>query len=81
MLLSPELDTFRLDEPVEPRSARGEVVHGWDRANFELIADLFNVMNANPILVRNRNAGSAAFNQPQQVLSPRILRFGVRLNF
>ena len=45
------------------------------------MADLFNVMNANPILVRNRNAGSAAFNQPQQVLSPRILRFGVRLNF
>ncbi|HEX2442728.1 MAG TPA: TonB-dependent receptor [Vicinamibacterales bacterium] len=80
VLVSPELDTERLDNlwNLDLRAAKS---FRWDRANIELIADLFNVMNANPILVRNRNAGSAAFQQPQQVLSPRIVRFGVRLNF
>ena len=47
----------------------------------EAIADLFNVMNANTGLVRNRNAGSTTFNQLVQNLSPRILRFGVRVTF
>jgi hypothetical protein len=80
VLISPELDTFRLDDlwNLDLRAAKS---FRFDRTSFEVMADLFNVMNANPILVRNRNAGSAAFNQPQQVLSPRILRFGVRVNF
>ena len=80
VLLSSELDATRLDDlwNLDLRAAK---TFRWDRANFELIADLFNVMNSNTILVRNRNAGSAAFQQAQQVLSPRILRFGVRVNF
>jgi hypothetical protein len=80
VIVSPELDTFRLDDlwNLDLRAAKS---FRFDRASIELIADLFNVMNGNPILVRNRNVGSAAFEQPQQVLSPRILRFGLRVNF
>lgn len=80
VLVSPALDTFRLDDlwDLDLRAAKTVRV---DRANIEAIADLFNVMNANTELVRNRNAGSATFNQLVQNLSPRILRFGVRVTF
>ena len=47
----------------------------------QLVADLFNVMNANTELNRQRNITSAAFGQLTQNLSPRILRFGMRLTF
>jgi hypothetical protein len=47
----------------------------------EGIADLFNVFNANTELVRNRNAASPTYGQLSQNLSPRILRFGLRVGF
>jgi hypothetical protein len=51
------------------------------RVNLEVIGDLFNVANSNTELVRVRNATASNFDQLAQNLSPRILRFGVRLNF
>ncbi|PYR93219.1 MAG: hypothetical protein DMF84_09485 [Acidobacteria bacterium] len=80
VLVSPELDTFRLDN-LWDLDVRASKVFRLDRMNIEGIADLFNVMNANTELVRNRNAGSTTFNQLVQNLSPRILRFGVRVTF
>jgi hypothetical protein len=80
VLVSPKLDTFRLDN-LWDLDVRASKVFRLDRMNIEAIADLFNVMNANTELVRNRNAGSTAFNQLAQNLSPRILRFGVRVTF
>jgi hypothetical protein len=50
------------------------------RANINLTADLFNVLNNNVGLQRNRVIGTT-FNQLNQNLSPRILRFGVRVGF
>jgi hypothetical protein len=46
-----------------------------------LTADLFNVFNSNTELNRNRTASSSAFNRLDEVLSPRIVRFGMRLTF
>ena len=45
VLVSPELDTFRLDDlwNLDLRAAK---TFRFDRASFEVIADLFNVMNA-----------------------------------
>ena len=80
VLVSPKLDTFRLDN-LWDLDVRASKVFRLDRMNIEGIADLFNVMNANTELVRNRNAGSTAFNSLAQNLSPRILRFGVRVTF
>jgi hypothetical protein len=80
VLVSPELDTFRLDN-LWDLDVRASKLFRLDRMNIEAIADLFNVMNANTELVRNRNAGSTTFNQLVQNLSPRILRFGVRVTF
>ena len=80
VLVSPELDTIRLDHlwNLDVRAARtfrfgGTAVEG--------IADLFNVFNANTALVLNRNIDSPTFQQISTNLSPRILRLGVRLMF
>jgi hypothetical protein len=43
--------------------------------------DLFNVFNSNTELNRTRNFTSSAFGRLNEVLSPRILRLGVRYQF
>lgn len=80
VLVSPELDTFRLDN-LWNLDLRGAKTFTLNRASIELIADLFNVMSANTELVRNRNIDATTFNTLQQNLSPRILRFGLRVVF
>jgi hypothetical protein len=90
VLVVPAIDTFRLENlwNTDLRFAKR-----WElnRANFQIIADLFNVFNANTALVRNRNAAPAAgsttgapgptFRTISQNLSPRIWRFGIRVGF
>jgi hypothetical protein len=90
VLIVPEIDTFRLENlwNTDLRFAKR-----WDlnRGYFTVIADLFNVFNANTALVRNRNAAPAAgstsgepgptFRTISQNLSPRIWRFGVKVGF
>jgi hypothetical protein len=53
----------------------------YPRFNLQVIANLFNVMNANTELNRQRNLTSSSFSTLTQNLSARILRFGVRLGF
>jgi hypothetical protein len=52
-----------------------------DRLNVEASMDMFNVFNWNTALAirATQNAGNA--NQIQTILSPRVLRFGVRANW
>jgi hypothetical protein len=44
-------------------------------------ADVFNLLNQGTVLVRNGSASSAVFNRIDEILAPRIARFGVRLGF
>jgi hypothetical protein len=80
ILVSPELDSIRLDNlwNVDLRAARTFRFGG---SSVEAIADVFNVLNANTELVRNRNFDSPTFQALSTNLSPRIIRFGVRLSF
>jgi hypothetical protein len=80
VLVSPNLDSIRYDDlwNLDLRVARSFTI---GRASTEFMADLFNVMNANTALVRNRNIDSPTFQRIAQNLSPRILRFGVRIGF
>ena len=80
VLVSPEIDTFRFDD-LWNLDLRGSKTFEYQHVNLQLIADLFNVMNANTELNRQRNLASASFGQLTQNLSPRILRFGVRIGF
>ena len=52
------------------------------RASIEAIVDLFNIFfSSNTELVRVRNAGAINFRDLAQNLSPRIVRFGLRVGF
>jgi len=80
VLVSPELDSIRLDNlwDVDLRLAR---TFKFGASSIEAIADVFNVMNSNTELVRNRNIDSPTFQALTTNLSPRILRFGIRYMF
>ena len=43
--------------------------------------DVFNVLNNNSVLQRNRQINSDAYNSALEIPNPRIVRFGVRLQF
>jgi hypothetical protein len=79
VLLVSEIDDVRLPDVwnLDFRLAKNITV---GRASLNLAADLFNVLNNNVELQRNRVVGTT-FNQLNQNLSPRILRFGVRVGF
>jgi hypothetical protein len=48
----------------------------------QLQADVFNIMNANPVLgVRSTNFGTAAYNGVSSILNPRVIRFGLQFKF
>jgi hypothetical protein len=80
VLVTPAIDTIRLANlwDLDLRIAK---TFKLDRVSFQLMGDLFNVFNSNTGLVRNRNVDSPNFEQLAANLSPRILRFGVRVNF
>ncbi len=80
VLVTPTIDTFRYDNvwDTDVRVARTFKLRA---INLRVIGDLFNVMNANTVLVRNNNVLSTAFNTIGQNLSPRILRAGLTVGF
>lgn len=80
VLVSPRLDTFRFDNTwnLDLRWAK-RITTAHVGARFEF--DLFNVFNSNVELQRERNAASPNFQRLNQILSPRILRVGMRLTF
>jgi hypothetical protein len=80
ILLTPDIDTMRLKN-LWDTDLRVSKVFRASRLNVEAVADLFNLFNANTELVRNRNAASASFQQLSQNLSPRIVRFGLKVGF
>ena len=80
VLLNDELDSVRFDNlwNLDLRWAKSVRV---GQANLQFIADLFNVMNSNTEITRERNAASPNFQVLGSNLSPRIIRFGVRAGF
>ena len=80
VLVTPEIDTFRYDNVwnTDLRVARS---FRFRAMNLRVIGDLFNVMNANTVLIRNNNILSTQFNTIAQNLSPRIFRAGVVVGF
>jgi carboxypeptidase family protein/TonB-dependent receptor-like protein len=80
VLVTPQIDTFRYDSvwDTDLRVARSLKL---GTVNVRLIGDVFNVFNANTVLIRNNNVLSTAFNTIGQNLSPRIFRAGVVIGF
>ena len=80
VLVTPAIDYFRYDNvwDTDVRAARTFKVQS---LSLRVIGDVFNVFNANTVLVRNNNILSTTFNQIGQNLSPRIFRVGVVVGF
>ena len=80
VLVTPQIDTFRYDNvwDTDLRLARSFKLRA---ISLRVMGDLFNVMNANTVLVRNNNVLSTAFNTIGQNLSPRIVRLGLTVGF
>jgi hypothetical protein len=75
------VDSFRYPNvfDMDVRLAKTQRIAG--NASLQLTLDLFNAFNSGVILAQNRFADSAAFGQINEILSPRILRVGLRLQF
>ena len=82
MLISPDLDTIRFDNlwDLDLRWA-WNAKFGGSHGNLQFITDLFNVFNSATEINRVRNAGASNFQALTSNLSPRILRFGMRVGF
>jgi hypothetical protein len=80
-LAVPAVDSTRYPNlfDVDFRVAKTQKLAG--RASLQLTLDLFNAFNANTTLDQNRSADTAVFGQINEILSPRILRLGLRLQF
>ena len=80
VLVTPLIDTFRYDNvwDTDLRIARTFKVRS---VSLRAIGDIFNVANANTVLIRNNNVLSTAFNTIGQNVSPRILRLGLTVGF
>jgi hypothetical protein len=86
--LSPQKNVLLVDDV---GANRLPTVHSFDgrvskaithqRLNVNLDLDLFNVFNASTVLGRDFDASSGAFDQVQEIMNPRIIRFGVRVSF
>jgi hypothetical protein len=81
ILLTPELDTNRFETLWNLDLRASKNVRFGTRGSVQLIADLFNVMNSATEITRERNAAATTFRVLGSNLSPRILRFGVRVGF
>jgi len=81
ILLNPELDSNRFATLWNLDLRASKSVRFGSRGSVQLIADLFNVMNSATEITRERNAAATTFKVLGSNLSPRILRFGARLNF
>jgi hypothetical protein len=79
-LAVPKLDEVRLPNlmDLDLRLAKS---FKFQRVNFVLSGDLFNALNSGTVLQRNRNLASSVFDSINEIISPRILRIGVKFQF
>jgi Carboxypeptidase regulatory-like domain/TonB-dependent Receptor Plug Domain len=88
VLVTPTIDDFRYDN-VWDTDVRAARTFRLPLVSLRVVGDVFNLFNANTVLVRNNNmtpinaagALSPAFNAIVQNVSPRIVRIGVEVKF
>ena len=81
VLVTPQIDYFRYPDlwNTDVRAARAFKVNGG--VTIRGIFDLFNLFNANTVLLRSNNVAATNFNAIVQNLSPRIARVGLVVGF
>jgi hypothetical protein len=81
LLVTEELDSLRFATLWNLDLRWAKNVSFGARGSLQFIADVFNVLNSNTEITRERNAGATSFRALGSNLSPRILRFGLRVGF
>lgn len=71
---------YRLPD-VKSLDARIEKAFTLQRAKLAVDVDVFNALNSGTVLGRVYDTTSSKFNQVAELMNPRIVRFGVRLQF
>lgn len=80
VLVSPDVDRFRLGN-LYSADVRIAKRLPFSRVKVSLSADVFNLMNANTTLAGQTNIASPNFELISLNLSPRIVRFGLRIEY
>ncbi len=80
VLLAP-FDSERLDtlKYMDLRIDKGFAMGSYGKLSVSM--DVFNLFNANTSLRIERRVNSVQFREAQEIISPRIIRFGLRYNF
>jgi len=80
VLTTSKVDAFRYDD-IWDADMRVAKEFRLQHTRVRVMADVFNLLNANTALVRVNNITSTTFNVITQNMTPRILRFGVVVGF
>jgi hypothetical protein len=80
ILLASTVDQFRNDNIFLLDGHLGKEFK-FNELGLSIVADGFNLLNAHPVLQRQRNAESTAAYSITEVLSPRVLRLGAIVHF
>lgn len=80
-LAVPTIDSQRYEALWDADFRLANTIKFGERSSMQISLDLFNAFNSGRVLGRNRQANAGAFGSATDVLAPRILRLGVRLNF
>jgi hypothetical protein len=83
VLISPDVDDNRLPA-VTSLDLRVEKAFRLGRTNLNFDFDVFNVTNSDTVLGRQYDVtrtGATGFNRVLEIMNPRILRLGLRINF
>jgi hypothetical protein len=87
-VLAPQKNVLLVDDVGDNRlptvhsfDARVSKLFSRNRFNVNLDLDIFNVFNAATVLGRDFDVTSGAFNDVQEIMNPRIVRFGLRVGF
>jgi len=80
LLLTQGADQFRLDA-VSTVDVRAEKMFKFGSANLALDFDVFNAFNTATVLGKQYDARSTTYNNPLEIVNPRIARLGVRFSF
>jgi hypothetical protein len=78
--VTPAIDYFRYDN-VWDTDVRAARTFKMQNLSLRVVGDVFNLFNANTVLVRQNNILATNFNAIAQNLSPRIFRMGVEVRF
>jgi hypothetical protein len=80
VLATPTIDVFRYTSvwDVDLRLAKTIKMGS---TGLTLSAEAFNIFNAGTVLQRARQVNSGSFQRIDEILSPRIVRFGARFSF